>query len=107
MKRTLGVCALLVLAAMTTACGFNIFEDVGSDPHPPTVEITALVHLRRGRWNDDAGGGMRTGPSRRRRHGPSSGTRGGSPLSLGQKFQIGIAYTDAGGDIERVPPPRP
>ena len=35
-----------VLAALLAAgCRtFEIFEDVGTDPHPPTVEITALVH---------------------------------------------------------------
>ena len=93
MKRTPGFCALLVLAAMTTACGFDILEDIGTDPHPPAVEITGLVHYV----------APPPGTADRAASSPPGRTvswdSGGFTLSTGQSFQIGIAYSDSGGDI--------
>jgi hypothetical protein len=94
MRRTRGICALLVLAAMTTACGFDIFEDIGSDPHPPTVQITALTHYVA---ENTASTAKKTDVSPQGRS--ITFDSGGFTLSFGQQFYIGRYYTDAGGDI--------
>ena len=98
MKRTLGTGALLVLTAMTAACSLGVFEDVGSDPHPPTAEIIELVHyvvpVDTTTTTPDGGASA-----------PGAKTifwdSGGFTLHTGELFKIAIAYTDAGGDIER------
>jgi len=96
MKRTLGICALLVLAAGTTACGVDIFEDIGSDPHPPTVRITALTHSVE---QDTASTAAIAAVSPQGRS--ITFLSGGFTLSLGQQFYIERFYTDAGGDIAK------
>jgi hypothetical protein len=99
MKRTLAFCALLVLAATTAACSFSIFEDIGSDPHPPTLEITELVlYVEPPPPPEPVAGRVASPP-----HGWSSTwDSGGFTLGAGKKFQIGVAYTDAGGDIVKL-----
>ncbi len=32
-----------VLAALVSGCGFSMFEDVGTDPHPPELSILGLA----------------------------------------------------------------
>ena len=83
---------------MTTACGVDIpkvFEDVGTDPHPPTVDIIGLVVYVE--QPTDAAIADRASSSRPGRS--VFWDSGGFTLSAGQLFQIGLAYTDAGGDI--------
>jgi len=103
MKRISGTCALIVLAAMSAACGFKIFEDVGADPHPPTVEITALVHyvapvvtaapvVKFATTTTIPATSSAVGR-------PIAFDSGGFALSAGQRFQLGRSYADAGGDI--------
>ena len=98
MKKTLCAGALLVLMAMTAACSFKIFEDIGSDPHPPAIEVTALVH-----YVAPAEPPPATPTIDRAISSPHERSiiwdSGGFTLSPGQKFQIGITYADAGGDI--------
>ena len=101
MKRTLGVCALLALASLSGACGFKIFEDIGSDPHPPTVEITALVHFVEAvetttpaALNADRA----VSPAPRTVH--RLGLRGVHREPRTEIPDRDRAYTDAGGDIE-------
>jgi len=97
MKRTLGICALLVLAAMTTACGVDIpkiFEDVGTDPHPPAFQITALTHFVAKETPKTA---IKSDFSPQGRS--STWDSGGFTLSPGQQFYIERSYTDVGGDI--------
>ena len=96
MKRTLCICALLVLAATTAACGFKIFEDIGSDPHPPTVAIIGLVRYvppPEPVTTDSAA----SSPQGR----AVSWDSGGFTISTGQQFYITRSYTDPGGDIEK------
>ena len=102
MKRTLGTGALLVLTATTAACGFNILEDIGSDPHPPTIAIIGLVHYvapppppppppPETTTTDSSA----SSPHER----AIAWDSGGFTLSIGQQFYITRSYTDAGGDI--------
>jgi len=100
MKKTLCAGALLVLMAMTAACSFKIFEDIGSDPHPPAIGVTALVLY--------VAPAEPATPTIDRAISSSQGRSiiwdsGGFTLSPGQKFQIGITYADAGGDIVKFP----
>jgi hypothetical protein len=93
----MGICALLILAGMTTACGVDIpkiFEDVGSDPHPPTVQITALTYAVA---EDTASTAAKADVSPQGRS--ITFNSGGFTLSIGQQFYIDRYYTDAGGDI--------
>jgi len=98
MKSILGTGALLVLTALTAGCGFEIFEDVGTDPHPPTVVITALVHYVPPPTPTP------TPPPEDRVASSEQGRAvtwdsGGFTLTTGQQFYIARSYTDAGGDI--------
>jgi hypothetical protein len=89
MKRTLGIVALIALMALTTSC--LLFEDVGSDPHPPTVTITGLVH-----FVDP----VAPPPSAALVEGKTiSFDSGGFTVSPGENVQIARTYSDAGGDI--------
>jgi hypothetical protein len=98
MKNALGTGALLVLIATTAGCTFlNIFEDVGSDPHPPTVEVTQLVIYVAPVEPPTAS--ITAGAAAPQKGRTIFWDSGGFTLSPGQLFQIGIAYTDAGGDI--------
>ena len=100
MKRTLCAGAFLALAAMTTACGFKILEDIGSDPHPPTVEITSLaiyVAPEAGTTTADTTTTTTDASSRHAR--TVSWDSGGFTLATGEKFVIGRRYSDPGGDI--------
>ena len=93
MKRTLCLGALLLISAMTAACGFKIFEDVGSDPHPPTVEPTKIeVYVPP---PPETPAASAASPNLRSIPWDS----GGFTLAAGQLFKIGVAYTDAGADI--------
>jgi len=96
MKNTLGLCALLILAAMTASCS-KIFEPVGSDPHPPTVEVTELVYWVATPTPTPVPARAGAGSAPRARS--IVWNSGGFTVSVGQKFQVGRAYTDAGGDI--------
>lgn len=100
------MCALFVLAAMAAGCGFKIFEDVGSDPHPPTVEIVSLIRYVAPEVTEEPV----TAPTTTTTTTTTAATlttigktiswdSGGFTLSVGQKFLIGRAYADAGGDI--------
>lgn len=84
-------------------CSFKIFEDVGSDPHPPTVAITALSV-----FTEPSAPASEPPPV-----GPDVNTSflrgrsipwdsGGFTLASGQLFQIRVTYTDAGGDIVKI-----
>jgi hypothetical protein len=94
MKRTLGICALLVLAALPAACGFDIFEDVGTDPHPPSFEITRLV-----RYVTPLAPAATDKAALSTRGRSTTWDSGGFTLSTGEEFYIERSYTDAGGDI--------
>ncbi len=103
MKRLWRTCTLVVLAALTTACGFKIFEDIGTDPHPPTVEITSIIEY--------VAPVVVVTPVKRINPAtikPATSSTigksviwdsGGFTLKIEQLFQIGLTYTDAGGDI--------
>lgn len=102
MKRTLGTGALLVLTALTAACSFKIFEDLSTDPHPPTVAITGLVYYVEQPVAPPVPPPVPPAPdsdavSQRIR--AISWDSGGFTVKPDQLFQVGIAYTDAGGDI--------
>ena len=91
MNRTLTACALLVFLATTAACGYKVFEPIGSDPHPPTVEIIQLVHYV---------------PPVTTMVKAASPVKGnllavdtGFTVTTDQLFQIKVNYTDAGGDL--------
>ena len=79
---------------MTAACGFKIFEDIGSDPHPPTVEISGLVHYVPP--PEPVVPASAAAPALGR---AVSWDSGGFTLATGQQFYITRSYTDAGGDI--------
>lgn len=77
---------------MSASCTqLKIFEDVGSDPHPPAVQIIALKH------HDAATAADKTDLSPQDR--TITWDSGGFTLSTGQQFYIERSYTDAGGDI--------
>jgi len=80
--------------AMTAACGLKIFEDIGSDPHPPTVEISGLVYYVPPAV-PEAPDSAASSPQGR----AVSWDSGGFTLTTGQQFSIARSYTDAGGDI--------
>ncbi len=103
MKRTLCTGALIGLAALTAGCSFSVFQDIGTDPHPPTVEITALVHYVAPATTStettttettNTAGAVSPKPGR-----SVPWDAGGFTLSIGQQFYIKRSYTDAGGDI--------
>ena len=96
MIKTLGLCALLAVAALPAACGFDIFEDIGSDPHPPTVQITSLEYYV-APPPEVAPTPTAAGAANRGR--TIDWDSGGFSVSPGQRFVIGRAYSDAGGDI--------
>jgi len=99
MKRCLSLGALLVLSATTAACSF-MFEDVGSDPHPPTAEIIELVDYVEPAKPKDLLPAAITGNATSQPQGRTLAWDSGDyTLSPGQRFQIRIAYTDGGGDI--------
>lgn len=101
MKKFACAAALIVLAAMNASC--VLFEDVGSDPHPPSVAIIALVHYVEPEpaapapAADAATAAVRAYASTPDRS--IAWDSGGFTLTPGQKFQIARAYKDAGGDI--------
>jgi hypothetical protein len=103
MRRTLCACALVVVAAATASCSYKIFDDIGSDPHPPSIEVTALVHYVASVGKSTtttlavAAGTVRAPSVVQGRS--SVWDSGGFTLTTGKAFQIGIAYSDAGGDI--------
>jgi len=94
MKKTLCASALLVLLVMSAACSFKIFEDIGTDPHPPTVQITALIHYV---------APVAPAPDARAALSPPGRNitwdAGGFTLSPGQQFYIKRSFSDAGGDV--------
>jgi predicted small secreted protein len=94
MKRTLRICALLLLAATTAACGFNIFEDIGSDPHPPAFAIIGLVHYVPPPEPVTPASAASSPQGR-----AVSWDSGGFTISTGQQFSITRSYADTGGDI--------
>ena len=100
MKRTLCTCALLVFAVMSAGCSFKIFEDVGSDPHPPTVEIIGIAiyvaPVEPEAPPPESSPDRAAAPAQAR---PITLGSGGITLAAGQLFQIGMTYADAGGDI--------
>lgn len=117
MKRRLGIGALIVVAAMTAACGFDILEDIGSDPHPPTVTITAIVlYVEPVVIEETVETTGTTGTTETTVQLAATTTTpaalstvgktiawnsGGVTLNYGDRFQIKRSYTDAGGDITR------
>jgi hypothetical protein len=108
MRRTLYTCALLAVGALASGCGFKVFEDIGSDPHPPTVEILAIAHYVKpppatpdapattAGWSAATAAVRGAAPTAPRSVVWDSG---GFTVSMGQLFQITTAYTDAGADI--------
>ena len=100
MKRILCTGALLALATVTTACGFKIFEDIGSNPHPPAVGITSIsVYVAPEETTTTTT--TTTADASPEQARSTSWDSGGFTLKPGQTFQIGITYADSGGDIER------
>jgi len=99
MKRILCAGALLALTAMTSACGFKVFEDIGSDPHPPTVEVTSLaIYVAPVETTTTTTTTTTTDTSSKHARTITWDSKGFS-LAAGEKFLIGRRYTDAGGDI--------
>lgn len=95
MKRTLGTGALLVVTAMSAACGFKVLEDIGSDPHPPAVTVIGLVHYVAPppeAASTDSAASSKQGRT-------VAWDSGGFSLSTGQKFYIVRSFSDVGGDI--------
>lgn len=103
MKRTLCACALVAVTALTAACGVKIFDDVGSDPHPPTIGMTALIYYVAPEvvapTTSLAIAQPTVGASSVQSVRSIAWDSGGFTLTAGQTFQIGIAYSDLGGDI--------
>lgn len=98
MKKTLSLGALVVLAAMTTACSFKIFEDVGTDPHPPTIELIGVrVYVAPVETTTTTTDRNTAAP-----HGRSIAWDTGITMASGELFQIAVAYTDAGADITAI-----
>ena len=105
MKWARGSAALLVLATMTASCTqLKIFEDVGSDPHPPSVAVTELVHFvappsePTPEPTPDRATSVDSVASNQQGRSVAWDS-GGFTLATGELFQIRVAYTDAGGDI--------
>lgn len=95
MKKTLCVWALLAVVALPAACSVKIFEDIGSDPHIPTLEITGLEHFVEPPPEVPTAAGADA--SRRGR--AISWDSGGFTVARGKLFLIAMSYSDAGGDI--------
>lgn len=99
------MCALLVPFVASAACSFKILEDIGSDPHPPTVDIAELLlyvappepapePVPEPVLPDSVASS---------RQGRSVGWDSrGFTLTTDQLFQIRVTYTDAGGDIVKL-----
>ena len=107
MKRTLCGCALLAVGVLSAGCGFKVLEDIGSDPHPPTVEIRSLFHYvpppepepepepePQSQPTSAAGGGAARTAAR-----SVAWNSGGFTVTTEQRFMIITGYTDAGADI--------
>ncbi len=97
MRKTLCLCALLAVAALSSACSFKIFEDIGTDPHIPTIGVFALVHFVPAAAPEPVPTGAAADALARER--AIFFDSGGFTLQRGKRFQITIAYSDAGGDI--------
>lgn len=102
MNRILCTCALL-LTMLTTACS-GVFEDVGTDPHPPTMELLGLVHYVPPPEEPPpppdepplAFVVAKPGP------GLVAWDSGGFTVHPGELFQVSVAYADRGGDIMKL-----
>jgi len=79
---------------MTAAC-VKIFEDIGTDPHPPTVAVTELIHYVPPPEAPATADGAAASPQGR----SIAWDSGGFTLATDQLFQIRLSYSDAGGDI--------
>jgi hypothetical protein len=101
MKRRLCTGALVALAALTTACGVKVFEDIGSDPHPPTILAFGLAIYVPPEEPAPAPTTDQAASAARGR--TITVDSGGFTVARGQKFVIGLTYSDAGGDIESFP----
>lgn len=109
MKRTLLICALTALMLTTASCSFKIFEDIGSSPHPPSVNVTSLAIFvpPPPSTTPESTTPPSTTPAASVAQTADSSPQdraitwdsGGFTIITGQLIQIGIAYTDAGGDI--------
>jgi len=103
MSRILCAAALFVVAALTPACNLPIFEDIGTDPHPPAIQIVSLSYYVAPpvETTEPTPTPIPT-PDKTSVSLPgrsSTWDSGGFTLADGQTFQIEIAYSDSGGDI--------
>jgi hypothetical protein len=74
--------------ATAPGCGFSVFEDVGADPHPPTIQVTGVA-----RYVEPAPTAATARPGAR--------NVVAFTLRAGDKFQVALNYADSGGDIMR------
>jgi hypothetical protein len=87
---------------MSAACN-KIFEDVGADPHPPTVVIDELTRFDSEATADKPSHGSATpgGVASSARAAAITFDSGGFTLVSGEFLLLKVSYTDAGGDIQK------
>ena len=91
MKSAWGVCILLIPVALTAACSFKIFEDVGSAPHPPQIQLLGIA------YQPEAATDPAETPVPVFQAPDGFVVRPGDPSS--SKLVFRVQYTDGGGDI--------
>lgn len=93
MKRLPTVCGFLLLCGTLAACSppFAIFEDVGTDPHPPSIELVGVAYQP-----EDPGEGPRPAPNLQ----PAEGFVVRPFDGEADTLLIRVRYTDVGADIQ-------
>jgi len=97
MKRTLSVFTRLMLVAATAllaGCGIKIFEDIGSDPHPPSATVISVA-----RYTPPAAPATADRVSARAQTRVVQWNSNGFTLRRGELFEVGVSYSDPGVDI--------
>jgi len=92
MKRLLAACAFALLAALPSCLPFTLFEDVGADPHPPTVTLLGIGFQPLA----DADGNLPPTVFF-----PPTGFVAHPNNALETTFAFSVQYTDPGGDVQR------
>lgn len=93
MKRIPAVCAAVALLALLPSClPFPLFEDVGTDPHPPTVVLLGIAVQPKAPEGEVA-----PPPD----FVPIEGYVVHPNDAAASTFAFSVQYTDAGGDVQR------